>query len=428
MKFGYTEDEVHEYMYAKGIEALIVDSKELDDALSAGAHLALGADDDNPEGEEFALWKIIKQRVIERIERIHLSVRYGSFIGTKVKLPIDGSRPMELDLLGAHEDGIFVLELKVDRSSERNAFSELLAYSHYIAQMFAMSGPEDITNILVAPMDVKITRQAFLYDLIVANRNVIVYNPVLKDGTLNSLELQLFVPTDEEFRFFANRLLSHDAMTCVVASFPDLDGWYDSKGASVNDYTKHFLGGLAGYASQLMEAEQLHGFAYIRKYWPELPFQYKNALILCAINPFFVADNDRADAITEQLTEDGVSALLENPAYSFTGRVIRLAQRAIGDSLAHGQRSEVDIPHWPSMIRSIVETAACTNFAFRPTGLFREAYVAYINRLHEQNESIHRHDLSKVKGDDINSWLRAWMFMEMCGFDESQEFEEESED
>ncbi|MCZ7845829.1 MULTISPECIES: hypothetical protein [Stenotrophomonas maltophilia group] len=423
MKFGYSEDEVHAHIYAKGIEALIVDSKELDDALSVAMPVDEG---DGQEGGEFAFWKIIKQRVLERIQRIHCSVRHGRFIGSKVKLPIDRSRPMELDLLGAHDDGIFVLELKVDRSSERNAFSELLAYSHYIAQMFAMSGPEDITNVLVAPMDVKITRQAFLYDLIVTNRNVIVYNPVLKGSTLDSLELQLFVPTDEEFRFFANRLLSHDAMACVVASFPDLDGWYDSKGSSVNDYTKKFLGGLAGYASQLMEAEQLHGFAYIRKYWPELPFPYKNALILCAINPFLVADPDRANAITEQLSEDGISALLESPEYSFYGRVIRLAQRAIADSLAHGQRSEIELPHWPSMIRSIVETATCTNFAFRPTGLFREAYVAHINRLHEQNSGGQVHDLSRVKGEDINNWLKAWMFMEMCGFDDSQEMEEEN--
>ncbi len=174
MKFGYSEDEVHAHIYAKGIEALIVDSKELDDALSVAMPVDEG---DGQEGGEFAFWKIIKQRVLERIQRIHCSVRHGRFIGSKVKLPIDRSRPMELDLLGAHDDGIFVLELKVDRSSERNAFSELLAYSHYIAQMFAMSGPEDITNVLVAPMDVKITRQAFLYDLIVTNRNVIVYNP-----------------------------------------------------------------------------------------------------------------------------------------------------------------------------------------------------------------------------------------------------------
>ena len=70
---------------------------------------------------------------------------------------------MELDLLGQHEDGLFILELKVDRSAERNAFSELYAYSNYIAEMFALSGHKDIVNVLVANLDVKITRHAFLY-------------------------------------------------------------------------------------------------------------------------------------------------------------------------------------------------------------------------------------------------------------------------
>jgi hypothetical protein len=65
---------------------------------------------------------------------------------------------MELDLLGQHEDGLFILELKVDRAAERNAFSELFAYSNYIAGLFVLSGHKDITNVLVAGLEVKITR------------------------------------------------------------------------------------------------------------------------------------------------------------------------------------------------------------------------------------------------------------------------------
>ena len=82
---------------------------------------------------------------------------------------------MELDLLGTHEDGLFVLELKVNRAAERNAFSELFAYSNYISGMFPGSGKKDITNILVANLDAKITQQAFLYDLIITDRDIIVY-------------------------------------------------------------------------------------------------------------------------------------------------------------------------------------------------------------------------------------------------------------
>jgi len=40
--------------------------------------------------------------------------------------------------------------------------------------MFALSGSKDITNVLVAKLDNKITTQAYLYDLLIADRNVIV--------------------------------------------------------------------------------------------------------------------------------------------------------------------------------------------------------------------------------------------------------------
>ena len=162
MTFGYPEDVVHAHLYARGMEALVVDSPELTDALVDGGGTLRTDDSDLDEGE-FELWKIIKRRALERIDRMHRTVRHGTFLGSKIKLPTDNTRAMELDLLGQHEDGIFVLELKVDSSSERNAFSELLAYSNYVAQMFALSGPQDIVNVLVAPMSVKITRHAFLY-------------------------------------------------------------------------------------------------------------------------------------------------------------------------------------------------------------------------------------------------------------------------
>lgn len=418
MKFGYSENEVHSHMYSVGIEALIVDSNELDDALAEGTG-PINIDDNDFEGSQFELWRIIKLRTLKRIQRIHRSVRQGSFIGSKIKLPVDSTTPMELDLLGEHEDGIFILELKVDASAERNAFSELLGYSNYIAQMFAMSGPGDITNVLVAPMGVKVTRQAFLYELLVANRDVIVYKPVLTDGHLASLQLHLYLPPDEEFRFFANKLLSHDAMACAVVSFPDLEGWYDSADESVNDYTKKHLSALSGYASQLMESEQLHGFVYIRKYWPELPFPYKNAMIVCAINPFHFADEARASAITSQLDERAVACLVEQPTLAFLGRIVRLARRAIEDGLAQGQEYVIELPIWSRLVMSVVETATCTNFGFRPSGLFREAFVTYVNHLHQEELGGAEHDVSVVKIEDVNNWLRAWVFMEICGFDKT---------
>ncbi|MGX9181819.1 hypothetical protein [Mesorhizobium sp. BHbdii] len=97
------------------------------------------------------------------------------------------------------------MELKVERSAERNAFSELFAYSNYIAGMFALSGPQDITNILVANLDNKITRQAFLYDLLISERDIIVYRPVFPTGELSSLKLEIYIPSDDDFRHFTNQ-------------------------------------------------------------------------------------------------------------------------------------------------------------------------------------------------------------------------------
>lgn len=414
----FSENQVHAHIYARGIEQLVVDSKELADALASGAG-PIRVDDSDWEDSEFELWKIIKHRVLERIDRIHSSVRYGQFIGSKIKLPTDNTNPMELDLLGQHEDGLFVLELKVDRSAERNAFSELFAYSNYIAQTFAMSGPQDITNVLVAPMSAKITRHAFLYDLLIANRNVITYKPVLPDGTLESLELQVHVPSDDDFRYFANRLLSHDAMACVVASFDDLEGWYDSRedGGSVNGHTKINLDGLSSYAAQLMEAEQLHGFAFIRKPWAELPRYYRNSLVICAINPFFVADPERSEAIIEQLDDKAhASSFFEMPRFAFDGRLLRLAKKAISNCLQHDQRCELETTIWAAMVQSSQEVVFTHNFGFRPTGIVREAYVSYLNQIYERNAIGDDEDVSLIKIHEVKNWLRAWMFMEMCGF------------
>ena len=217
MAINFSEEAVHDYIHQQGMEALVVDFPQLQQEKS-----------EYKPDDEFELWKLIKQKALSKLSRIHDSVRYGEFIATKLKLPTDKTTPMELDLLGTHEDGLFVLELKVNRAAERNAFSELFAYSNYIAGMFPGSGKRDITNILVANLDTKITQQAFLYDLIITDRDIIVYQPEFSGDSLDTLKLEPHVPSDEVFKQFTNDLLSHEAMSCVVASFDDMDGWFDN--------------------------------------------------------------------------------------------------------------------------------------------------------------------------------------------------------
>lgn len=409
MSKKFTEEQVHEYLYNTGLEKLVIDCPAID-----------GVQPHVVPSDEFHLWKIIKQKAISKIARVHRSVRYGEFIASKLKLPMDKTTPMELDLLGTHEDGLFVLELKVNSSAERNAFSELFAYSNYIAETFASSGRRDIANVLVANLDVKITRQAFLYDLIIADRNIVVYKPKFADERLESLQLELYLPSDEDFKNFTNDLLGHENMSCLVASFHDLDDWFDSKedNGALNSYTKKHLEKLSNYTAQLMEAEGLHGFCFIRKRWAEIPSYYRNSIIICAINPFFLNDKERASAITNQLTVKHRSSFFEYPVRGFDGRLFQIAKQAVNDSLAHNQSCEIESPFWGQMVTSFYEVVGTHNFAFRPTGLLREAYVAHLSSIYSQNEASpdSREDVSILKINEITNWMRAWVFMEGCGF------------
>jgi hypothetical protein len=288
MSSVFSEDQVHQHLYQQSLEDLIANFPSTDNfsdnEYKAMVPTPLENEEHYKEGD-FELWKIVKEKALKKLQRLNDLIKYGNFIGSKIKLPINKTRPMELDLLGQHDEGLFILELKVDRSAERNAFSELLAYSNYIAEIFALSGHKDITNILVSNLDVKITRQAFLYDLIINDRNVIVYNPTFTDNTLESLRLQIHI-LDDDFRYFTNQHLSHNAMSCIVASFHDLDNWFDSKETNqhLQDRTIKHLEKLSSYTAQLMESEGLNGFCFIRKPWNEIESYYRNSLVICAIN------------------------------------------------------------------------------------------------------------------------------------------------
>jgi hypothetical protein len=137
-------------------------------------------------------------------------------------------------------------------------------------------------------------------------------------------------------------------MACAVISFDDLDGWFDSEeeGGSLNEWTKEHLSALSGYAAQLMEAERLHGFCFIRKPWREIPRHHRNGLFICALNPFRIAEPDRADAILSQLEEREGASFLETPELAFDGRLIRLAQRAIKECLTEDYSANVETPYW----------------------------------------------------------------------------------
>jgi hypothetical protein len=413
MAQNFSEEQVHQHIWATGISNLIAETDAFNDPLASGVEC-------DEYGEPcFELWRLIKHKALEKLRALHNLMAEGKIIGSKVKLPTDVTRPMELDFLGHHEDGIFILELKVDRSAERNAFSELLGYSYYISEMFALSGPKDITNVLVTPLFAKMSRHAFLYDLLITERNIILYRPTYKTEEIGSLQLELYIPTDEDFRHFSNELLSHEAMTCVVASFHDIEGWIDSneENGSLNSYTVEHLEAVSSYCAQLMESERLHGFCWARKRWSEIPVFYENSLIICALNPFGIINPARSEALSGQIAPEELTPLREIAERGFRGRLLSLAKKALNETITNEPRIELEMPEWSAMITEMVETVFTHNVGFRPTGMLREAYVANVNSLFDYEARGGTYaDNSVLKVNDTFNWFKAWSFMEGCGF------------
>jgi hypothetical protein len=214
-------------------------------------------------------------------------------------------------------------------------------------------------------------------------------------------------------------------MACAVISFDDLPGWIDNDevDGALNDWTQKNLSGLSAYAAQLMEVERLHGFCFVRKFWKSIPWSDRSSLFICALNPFLLAEPNRANDVAAQLDPKHHASLFESPLNAFQGRLIRLAQRAVSDCLTYHEYGEVELPLWSVIVNSVSEVAISHNFAFRPTGMMREAYVSYLNGIYARNalETGYEEDVSKLKIEEISNWMRAWMFMEMCGFRDGEE-------
>ena len=76
------------------------------------------------------------------------------------------------------------------------------------------------------------------------------------------------------------------------------------------------------------------------------------------------------------------------------------------------------------MLTSFVDLVSTHNFALRPTGMLREAYVSHLDAIYARNEidTEYPEEVSMLKINEINNWLRAWEFMRVCGFDSREKY------
>ncbi|HDR6289220.1 TPA: hypothetical protein QCU33_005347 [Bacillus cereus] len=169
--------------------------------------------------------KIFQKIVFERLDETLSYTKRMNLIGVEVPLHKTNDSTIRADFLGVHRErvGMSIIELKKARQTERQEFTELLAYSNHLVSLFPTMSKEDIVFILISPMKERIVRAAFLHALLFDNKRVIAFVPTFEDETqIDSLKLRLWIPEEEDINNFKNHYFSKNNFEVFKLTWSDI--------------------------------------------------------------------------------------------------------------------------------------------------------------------------------------------------------------
>ncbi len=337
-----------------------------------------------------------------------------------------------IDLFGMNREfyGACIIELKKSQQTERQAYTELLAYASHFCHLFPGLSEANLTSVLVAPMEGRGVRDAYFQEVVISNKRQVALIP---DFSAPELSLKVFYPGEDYYRWFENLLFDDDSFLTVVASFPVVDGWIDtdinSEGSPPN-YTVHTLNSISQTIAQVLEQNGFHGMVYARQLWGEVAscFPNPNSFVVTVMNPFspsrhYVHDGDvygpgnperfqDIQGILNQLRDsDDFISDLSNCVH---GQIIKIVQDALGFAFMNNDNErvpiEISMPHWGTFKESMLEAVTCHNLQIFMTGMISQVYRDYISHIYPEgfDDIYYADDLPKFAYDTIDKFLPVW--------------------
>lgn len=362
-------------------------------------------------GDDFPPIHYLLQRKAElRINQILDQLEDLVLTAKELRLEKSAPHPTRVDLFGCSESsGITIIELKKSEQTERQSFTELLAYSNYFCSIFPAVTESAITSVLVAPMMSRTVKDAYVQELLVNGKNIVSLVPKEVGG---KYVLEVFYPDRSYYQWFENNIFNDHSMTCVTISFPLLPGWIDSDfgcDGTPPDYTKEALNQISNSVAYELESKGIHAIVYSTQKWGEIAsqFPYPNTLVVAAMNPFS-AVRTRTDSgvvlgrsapgrlsqiqsIYDQLTEDGQKFFwVEAMESDFLGRLIRTVEDQLQLCLLNEEShvdTEIALPSWYGLKTSMIDAVFTHNLEAYTTGLLREIYIEYIAHQFSRGQS-----------------------------------------
>ncbi len=400
----FTEKEIQDYIWKKReefvellVEPLGLDLVEFDDELS-----------------DVSAQLLIQNKIRRQLSHLHSKLYDMELIGCEVPLEQHSNSTIRADFLAVFpgDTGLAVIELKKSKQTERQAFTELLAYSNHMTTLFPAMTRDDSIYILISPMETRIARDAVIQSLTFDNRKILALVPTFTDPKdINSLKLELWIPSKTELASFSNIAFREENFSvCKLSWEYDPERWNSKKESNPPHYFVSQFNNVSCLAAQYMEESGVHGFTYCSQLWSELsePLPYTNSLVLVGLNPYavgitqFLSANNTDNKheipdsdvyiphIGELIPKLGTDELSESNEYVledlhriWNSQLFRIGKRVIDITTKNLDGKHVSIEYgfmdWKTYQRSMLEDVCCHNFAVRATGLMRHLYTDILN-------------------------------------------------
>jgi len=339
--------------------------------------------------------RLIQNNLYKQLSLIDEALRATELIGCEVPLIKQGDSTIRADFLGVSGNpGFVILELKKSNQTERESFTELLAYSNHITTAFPAMCKEDIYYILIAPMDGRIVREALIQSLVFDRKLIYALIPYFTNpNSIESLRLKPWIPDIEMLSTLTRAVFERKNFSVVKIVWEHSSEWAIEDAFATLNVTSKF-NRISAFAAQIMEHRGIHGFVFSSQLWTELVevMPFSNSLIIVALNPYAIANNffepytDFGFDITKVLPglKKSIETLSEEDNHHFNlyscwdSHLFKIGFQVLEQALQNTNGEKV-LLDWGSMSwvdyqHQFLEYIACQNFDIRPTGILRELY------------------------------------------------------
>jgi hypothetical protein len=348
---------------------------------------------------------LLHNLTVKRLQEIYELISGLNFLGREVPLSRAEQSTIRADFiaLSSCQDRMIVMELKKSIQTERQSFTELLAYSNHLKITFPGMTKEDIVYVLIAPMQTRIVKEAFIQTLVFDKRPIFAFVPEFSDeNDISTLRLTPWIPTINEMVNFT-RTTFHPCNLDIVKMYWEYSEnfWDPPIGEQIKDHQVGRLNSISSMAAQVMEQKGINGFAYCSQTWPELSpmLPYTNSLVVVGINPYSVIseiysiefDKERKTSKYYSRTVPNISEIIsglknqnlnleeslerlqrgwKSQIFDLAFQTAKLATRTVDGEVFIEYTSMT----WGEYQKLIFEDGSCSSFSARPTGIIRELF------------------------------------------------------